>query len=341
MIDTSLEAVATQAEWIPHAFDAEGSRLTSLFVPRDRHSSQPFLWDLKHNFHEATHLASELRAHLPPNNGGTPHFIFHTAFCCSTLLVRACATARGAIGLNEPAILTHLAHRVGVEGNFANRARLDLVLSLLGRSFDPAGSVIVKPTNFANALIEPILGMRPQAKAVLLYSDLKTMLYSLARRGALGRVWGRQLYDAYARFSRLDFGYSAAESFLQTDLQIAGLGWLMEVHHLEQVARAHPDRTLMLQADDLLADPRTILERVYRFLDLDHQPDSIARVVDGPIFSSHSKDPRVHYNRRLREQERERVLATHAEEIRMVAGWIDAIARHVGIRTEASEPAFA
>ncbi len=341
MIDTSLEAVATQAEWVPHTFDAEGSRLTSFFVPRDEHGWQPFLWNPEHKFQEATHLASGLRAHLPPNGGGTPHFIFHTAFCCSTLLVRACARAKGAIGLNEPAILNNLAHRVEAEGRSANHARLDLVLSLLGRSFDPGGSVIVKPTNFANALIDPILAMRPQAKAVLLYSDLKTMLYSVARRGALGRVWGRQLYDAYARFSRLDFGYSAAESFLQTDLQIAGLGWLMEVHHLEQAARAHPDRTLMLEADDLLADPSAILERVYSFFDLGHQPDSIASAVNGPIFSSHSKEPRVHYNRELRERERERVLATHAEEVRMVAGWIDAIARHVGIRTKAFEPAFA
>jgi hypothetical protein len=341
MIDSSLEAVATQAEWVPHTFDTEGSRLTSFFVPREEHRSQPFLWNPELNFREATHLASGLRAHLPPDGGGTPHFIFHTAFCCSTLLVRACAEARGAIGLNEPAILNNLAHRMAAENGSANRARLDLVLSLLGRSFDPGGSVIVKPTNFANALIDPILGMRPKAKAVLLYSNLETMLYSVARRGALGRVWGRQLYDAYAGFSRLDFGFSAAESFLQTDLQIAGLGWLMEVHHLEQVARAHPDRTLMLQADDLLADPGTVLDRVYRFFHLGHQPDRIASAVDGPIFSTHSKDRRVQYNRGLREQERERVLALHAEEVRMVAGWIDAIARHVGIRLGAFEPAFA
>jgi hypothetical protein len=341
MIDTSLEAVATQAEWVPHTFDSEGSRLTSLFVPRDEHDSQPFLWNLKHNFHEATHPASGLRDRLRPNGGGTPHFIFHTAFCCSTLLVRACAKARGATGLNEPAILNNLAHRMAAEASEANRARLDLVLSLLGRSFDPGGSAIVKPTNFANALIDPILALRPGARAVLLRSDLETMLYSVARRGALGRVWGRQLYDAYSGFSSLNFGFSAAESFLQTDLQIAGLGWLMEVHHLDRVARAHPDRTLMLEADDLLADPATILDRVYRFFHLGHQPDAIASAVEGPVFSSHSKEPRMPYNREIRGRERERVLAMHSEEVRMVSGWIDAIARHVGIRMEAFEPTFA
>lgn len=340
MIDTSLEAVATQPEWVPHTFDAEGQRLTSFFVPRDQHALLPFLWNLENKFQEATHLASELRARVQ-RDGGTPHFIFHTAFCCSTLLVRACAQARGAIGLNEPAILNNLAHRMGADGGSANRARLDLVLSLLGRSFDPDGSVVVKPTNFANALIDPILEMRPGAKAVLLYSDLKTMLYSVARRGALGRVWGRQLYDAYSGFSRLNFGFSAAESFLLTDLQIAGLGWLMEVDHLEKAARTHPGRTLMLQADDLLAEPGATLERVYRFLHLGDQPDRIASVVDGPIFSSHSKDPNVHYNRGLREQERERVLGMHSEEVRMVEGWIDVVARHVGIRKDAFEPAFA
>lgn len=340
MPDSSLEAVATRAEWVPHSFDPEGSLLTSLFVPRDQHFSQPFLWDPKHKFDHATHPASGLRAQLPATGGGTPGFIFHTAFCCSTLLLRACARAEGAIGLNEPPILNHLAHRLGAEGLFANRARLDLVLSLLGRSFDPGGPVIVKPTNFANALIDPILRMRPRAKAVLLHSDLRTMLYSVVRRGALGRAWGRQLYDAYSRFSRLDFGYSAAESFLQTDLQIAGLGWLMEVHHLEQAARAFPDRTLTIEADDLLANPGSVLEGVYRFLRLDAPPDGIASVVEGPIFSRHSKDSTIPYDGRLREQERERLLAMHSEEVRMVAGWIDAIARHVGIRTQTPKAAF-
>jgi hypothetical protein len=329
MIDSSLEAVATQAEWIPHTFDAGGSRLTSFFVPRDRHRSQPFLWNLENDFRASTHLASAIRAQLPPGDARTPHFIFHTAFCCSTLLVRASAHARGAIGLNEPAILNNLAHRMAADSGASNRGRLDLVLRLLGRSFDPGGSVIVKPTNFANALIDPILEMRPRARAVLLYSDLRTMLYSVARRGALGRVWGRQLYDCYAGFSRLDFGFSAAESFLQTDLQIAGLGWLMEVDHLRRVAR------------DLLAGPAAVLERVYRFFQLGDQPDRIASALAGPIFSSHSKEPRLRYDRDIREQERERVLATHAEEIRMVEGWIDAVARHVGIRTDAFEPAFA
>jgi hypothetical protein len=341
MTDTSLEAVATQAEWVPHTFDAEGSLLTSFFVPRDEHRKQPFLWNLEDNFRQATHLASALGARLSATGVGPPHFIFHTAFCCSTLLLRACANARGAIGLNEPAILNNLAHRMAIDPGASNRARLDLVLSLLGRSFDPGGAVIVKPTNFANALIGPIFGLRPQSRAVLLYSDLRTMLHSVARRGALGRVWGRQLYDAYASFSRLDFGFSAAESFLQTDLQIAGLGWLMEVDHLRQVARAHPDRTMMLQADDLLADPGTALQSVYRFFRLGDQPDAIMGAVRGPIFSSHSKEPRLPYSRELREQERERVLAAHSEEIRMVEGWIDAVARHVGIPTEAVEPAVA
>jgi hypothetical protein len=341
MIDTSLEAVATRAEWVPHTFDAEGGRLTSFFIPRSEHGSQPFLWNLEHKFQEATHLAAELRARLPRDGCGTPNFIFHTAFCCSTLLLRACAQARGATGLNEPAILNNLAHRMAANDGASNRARLDLAMSLLGRSLDPGGSVIVKPTNFANALIDPILGMRPGAKAVLLYSNLETMLYSVARRGALGRVWGRQLYDSYSSFSPLDFGFSAAESFLQTDLQIAGLGWLMEVHHLEQAARAYPDRTLLLQADELLADPVGILDKVYRFFQLGHQPDRIASAIDGPVFSSHSKDRRVPYNRRLREEERERVLAMHAEEVRMVEGWVDAVARHVGIRVEAFDPAFA
>jgi len=341
MIDKSVAAVATNAEWLPHTFDTGGGRLTSLFVPRDRNASQPFLWNRENNFQEATHVASELRAHLPSNGAATPHFVFHTAFCCSTLLVRACAEATGASGLNEPAILINLAHRVAAQGIRANRDRLDLVLSLLGRPLDPGGTIIVKPTNFSNALIDPMLEMRPRAKAVLLHSNLRTLLYSVARRGAVGRVWGRQLYDAFASFSPLDFGFSAAESFLQSDLQIAGLGWLMEVHHLEQVARAHPDRTLMLEADDLLADPGGVLARVYRFFQLGDQPDSIARAVSGPVFSSHSKDSRVPYSRELRAQERERVLATHFEEVRMVEAWIDAVARHAGIRPEALGRTFA
>src|SRR5262249_32297305 len=141
-----------------------------------------------------------------------------------------------ALGMSEPDVLINLANRFIRSDDVSNRERLRLVLRLLARPFDPGEAIIVKPTNFANRLLMPILEMSRESRAVLLYSDARTLLRSILKRGMWGRIWGRKLFQSAALWTSLDFGFSPEDAFVLTDLQALGLGWLMQMHQLSEVA---------------------------------------------------------------------------------------------------------
>ena len=85
-------------------------------------------------------------------------WIFHTAFCASTLLATCLDHERQTLVLREPAVLSRLAafeRRAGISGDAAARRR---VLALTERSYG-AERVVVKPSNYANALLGSVLGL--------------------------------------------------------------------------------------------------------------------------------------------------------------------------------------
>lgn len=91
------------------------------------------------------------------------------------------------MGLKEPAALNDLAmaKRGGI-GDARLRGLLDALLALYARPFAAGETTVIKPSNVANCLIESCLCLRPQARAILMYSRLSTFLRSIAKKG----LWG-------------------------------------------------------------------------------------------------------------------------------------------------------
>lgn len=333
MADGSAREVAIDPQWLPHTYDLSGANLTSVFVPRHAHRELMFLSDehFAGKFRKATHPAAEVARYAGQAPEAPLHFIFHTAFCCSTLMLKALDVPGRAFGLKEPDVLINLANRFIRSDDAPNRERLRLVLRLLARPFDARESVIVKPTNFANRLAIPVLETSPNSRAVLLYSDVRPLLRSILRRGMWGRIWGRRLYRTAASWTTLDLGYSQEEVFLLTDLQALALGWLMQMRHFAEVARRLGDRVLLVDSSDFLADPARVLKQVSRLFRLGLDDAAIAAVASGPVFDRHSKFSDKDYGRSERAADQAAAEAAHSEELEMVVKWVEAVARHQNV----------
>jgi hypothetical protein len=267
-------------------------------------------------------------------SGATPapmHFIFHTAFCCSTLMLKALDLPGRTLGLKEPDALINVANRLAKSDDAANRERLSLVLRLLGRPFTQGETVIVKPSNFANRLISPVLDALPNTHVVLLHSDLPTLLRSVAKKGIWGRIWGRKLYLSARAWTSLDFGFGPAELFELTDLQVVALAWLMQIHHFQGVVQQFAARATMIDSADFIADPATTLAIVAESFALDLEPHDFTAIAQGPVFSTHSKFSQRDYSVSAREAEHDAAVAAHGEEIEVVVKWIAAVASHCGV----------
>ena len=322
------------AEWLAHRHVEGQDRVRFVHVPRVRHRAVPFLTDellgADLQLHEVA-ISDCLRDAVP----GKLCFLLHSAFCGSTMLVRALDVSGVAMGLSEPVILNDV---VGLRRRGApprEVARLaDVATRLLARPFGPGEAVVVKPSNVVNPLARLLLALRPEAPCVMLYAPLETFLLSVARKGLECRLWARELFEGYLQEGFAEFGYSGGELFRQSDLQIAALGWLAQHRQFAALAEEFGPRVAMLDANQLTNAPVAALEAVGRHYGL--MLDSAA-VAAGPAFTRHSKSG-ADYGSEARRADYADAREAYGDEIAKVMVWANAVADSAGMALEAPNP---
>jgi hypothetical protein len=331
-----MTSIVEDADWVPHMFSPAGDSLVFVRVPREVRAAHPFLngeaidgLDRIAIPSEVVREAARLRDEVPI------HFVFHTAFCGSTLLATALEATGSGAALKEPAILLNLFFRFSRGNEQSELDRLDLVLSLLARPFGAATSVIVKAPCVVAPLIPKIMRSRPKARAVLLRSEVRSFLFAVAKRGIRGRSWGRQIFASGRRAIPLELGLSPEETLQQTDLQIAGLAWLMRRWLFDRVAtNLGADRTLQIDTAQLYNSPAATLQTAARFFGLRSDPDNIKAIVEGPVFRTHSKEAGRPFTNVDRERELTMLAEVHEDEVETVIRWLKAVAQQRGLRLD-------
>lgn len=330
-LKNDLASVLADPQWLPSHWDAARDALQFAFIPRALHRQLTFLADeyLKGAGPPMVWqpLASIRGTDFPP---ATPHYIFHSAFCCSTLLGRALDIPGVAMGLGEPQILNELAAAMR-----AGRLRpdvLETIPALLGRPFAPGEAVVIKPSNEANGIANALLAGNSGSRAIFLYAPLPKFLASVANKGMWGRIWGRRLYTLLSGGGHGQFGFGEAEAFQLTDLQVSALAWLL--HHAEAAAllQAFPGRVRTLDSQSFLANRAEALLALGRHFGLDLDQARSGQIANGAVFQTHSKEVG-------RSFDGDAALGkdsdpTIKEEIAMVGTWIRAVADHAGLADE-------
>jgi hypothetical protein len=322
-----MTSIVNDGEWLPHSFDQSGSAITFVQVPLEQRRSLPFLGahELGAGFNKRSIAVAQVQEELSDAKFVPVHFIFHTAFCGSTLLVNALNGLDGTIGLREPAILANLLSRRERSPDRSEDARLRMVVRLLSRSSPGTEAVVVKAPCVATPLLPHVLAAEPRSQALLLYGSLRDFLLFVAKRGARGRTWARQVYTSCLRNIPLRFRFSATEILEQTDLQIAGLGWLMRRYYFDSAASSFgATRSRLLAFDDLLKAPHAVLTSASEFLGLLTSPGAMRKVVAGPVFKTHSKENRP-FDSAKRSDEIRQLREAHWEEVDLVARWVQAV----------------
>jgi len=258
------------------------------------------------------------------------HFIFHSAYCCSTLLARAFDYPEVASSLKEPQILNDLVgwrHRGGSPREIA--PVLTDAIRLLARPFEAGEAVIIKPSNVVNGLIEPMLGLYPDARAILLHAPLRAFVTSIARKGMWGRLWVRELLSKQLTDGLVDMGFAPRDYLLLTDLQAAAVTWLAQQSLFDKLAAAVPARVRMLDSERLVAEPEAMMSRAARHFRLTLSDDAIAAIVAGE-FSREAKGGTT-FEPGERAAAQRAGETSHGEEVDMVARWAEEVAKTASI----------
>ncbi len=144
--------------WFPLNLDLASSKVTFVLADRETLTAQAFLEEDRWNTHALPHADIDLEdliaaAASAPSTKPKVNFIWHTAFCCLTLLSQVLDFPGRNFSLREPSILMALAvaKRAGQTAPGKRHVWLpQAVFQLLDQPFQPGAKVTVKPANAAN-----------------------------------------------------------------------------------------------------------------------------------------------------------------------------------------------
>lgn len=330
--DPAIRDIMRDAQWLAHRYDPGHDAVHLRLVPRALHGDIPFLTD-EHLGETDVPLVLRLAdatAHAPPR--APLHFLFHSAYCCSTLLAAAMDIPGVAMGLKEPVLLNDLIgwrHR-GAKGPEVARV-LDASLHLLARPFGPDEAVVIKPSNLINPLIPAIMGLRSDARALLLHAPLEPYLTSIARKGMWGRLWVRDLFQKLVREGMIEpLGIAPSDYLGLTDIQVAAVGWLAQQRQFQTLCDQLGARVATLDSETLVARPAESLAGLARLFGLALDDAAVAAIATGPVFARDAKNGAT-FTPGQRAEAAQRGLEVHADEVAKVAHWAMVLADNAGI----------
>ncbi|MEQ6332734.1 hypothetical protein [Sphingobium sp. MK2] len=323
--------IITDPEWLTHRYDANRNSFHMVRVARERHRQIPFLTD---EYLGADLQPREVNRTDVKDHAAAPaplHFIFHSAFCCSTLLVAAFDIPGVAMGLKEPMLFNDISgwHHRGATG--AQVARLlDEAMTLLARPFGPGEAVIIKPSNIANPLIPAIMALRPDARALLIHAPLPDFLASITRKGMWGRLWVRDLLQKLLQNGVVNLGIAPDDYLGLTDIQVAAVGWLAQHMLFQRLTQQFGERMATVDSETFLASPEVGLFHLAQHFGLQVDKAMASAIVAGPVFARDSKTGASFSNGQRADAARHG-MSLHADEIDKVLTWADRIADNIGL----------
>lgn len=324
------------AEWLAHRYDERADSIHFVHAPRLQRRSVPFLTDeyLKPGDPEVMKRSDVLALGC----ADTPvHFIFHSAYCCSTLLAQALDVPGVSHSLSEPQILNDMVgwrHRGGTPGQIG--AMTDTALRLLARPLAGGEAAIIKPSNIVNGLATALMTIRPDARAILVHAPLRAFLGSIARKGMWGRLWVRELLSRQLAEGLVDLGFENRDYLLHTDLQAAAVGWLAQHRLFAEMAGKWPGRVRTIDSETLVAHPAATIAALATHFGLILDETRVQGIVD-EVFARDSKSGESFASgQRAADQSAAEML--HADEIEKVIAWAEAVAKAAGIATRLPAP---
>jgi hypothetical protein len=312
--------------WLPYSLDNEFSTLSFVRTDAATLRSAPFLdsrFLSKTTIRKSISLSTLLASAKFEDVTSAPPMIFHSAFCCSTLMAKALDLDGSCLSLKEPEIMMTLAN---CKRMFARAGRSQsefqdvykLVMSLLKRRFSANEVVMIKPTNAANNLLQNVLASK--TPVLLMYSGLEDFLISVLKKGEACKSFMRTQFNIFSLDDCALARIPHRQAMTFTDLQVATLVWRHQMELFAMVKKTMPSVTTMRDTE-FLSDPEQALKISAKSLNLPHTLDHIGAAAKSSVFQQNVKFSEKTMNPSRKEEESNRIRMNYHQEIATTLEW--------------------
>lgn len=252
---------------------------------------------------------SKLKAPARPVN-----FIFHSAFCCSTMIAKTLDIEGKNLSLKEPFALLGLAQYKKDRRDFDSddpkwRALLDMTLNLLSRPHLENEKTLIKPSNAANNLANEVLNSPATGNVLFLYSPLERFLISVLNGGVARTGTINQLFPDIVRDQQAHLPIELHEIGFLSPLKKASLMWGLQVADFQRIVKSETEgRIKTLDCETFLDSPEKTLGKLADFFDFEISSGEIDEILAGPAFRTHSKDADLRFSKKDWDLRKEEIL---------------------------------
>jgi hypothetical protein len=321
---TDARTLANDPSWLPDALDARRGLIRFARLGADALRREAFLDARKDPSVVAWAEArlADLAPHLPAPAPAA--YVFHGAFCGSTLLARALDLPGRSLSLKEPNILLDLANarraHQGYKSDPAFRQLADTVLRLVERRHAAGERIVIKPTNLALPLAPLIIARG--SPVLFMHGGLREFLLSLLKKGEEGRAFARKMFNIFAMDDTALGAIEPRQAMAMTDLQVAALVWRHQLEEFAGMLAASP-ATASLTYAAFIASAAPMLRAASGALRLDLPPEALAAAADGPLFRIDAKTADKPFTAQTRAVANADLEARHGDELTLMTGWAE------------------
>jgi hypothetical protein len=257
-------------------------------------------------------------AEVPPSPNRV-HYIFHAAFCCSTLLARYLELIPPCFVLKEPLFLTQMAvvrpraiaaqlvgsgvcNNDGALDAAEWTPLLDLCVRLLGRGYAPEDIVAIKVNDICNSLGELLLARDAASQAVFVTIGLKDFLLVLLKSPDR-RQWLRGRLLKAQKDAAIIPELAGFDPVQMSDAEGGAYLWALNEALRARLCSLGQSRVLTLPGEEISDAPAKAVRAVANHFGL---PDSDGWPKDifcGATAATYAKDPSRAYDAGSRRKE--------------------------------------
>jgi hypothetical protein len=311
----SPQELLSSPSFYPLKMDFDNGLLSFVPMSRATYQSSSFLdgrtqaaGSERYDIPAADLLASAADLAPSPNRA---HYIFHAAFCCSTLLARYLELIPPCFVLKEPLFLTQMAvvrpraiadHNEGALEPAEWAPLFELCARLLARGFAAEDVIAVKVNDICNSLGEMLLARDPAAKGVFVTIGLREFLLVLLKAPER-RQWLRGRLVKARKDAAIIPELAGFDPVQMSDAEGGAFLWALNEALRARLCTLYQSRILTVQGEQIADAPAEAVRATADHFGLPVRQGLPKNIFSNATAAKHAKDPSRPYDARSRRKE--------------------------------------
>lgn len=253
-------------------------------------------------------------------------YIFHTAFCGSTLMAQALDAIFNCLPLREPEVLGNLLVYINSQTTDSSseakqkseqdkRAWLGRILRLLSRRYTPDQTAVIKANDYANPMMIKLLECPHEIPVLFMYTPLAEF-FAACLKADNRREWIRARYKLICTDAQHLLNIPPELSINDDDYaQMAAVYWCFNIALYLEAWHRFPGKLHSLNFNAMLAQPGESVEACGRMFGLESLDDIDVNEQINGLLGVYSKNSQFNYSPQQRTDDIRRLQAEYKTEM--------------------------